>query len=280
MTDPLSDRPAYRQVADRLRQHIDSGEWPAAHKLPSESELMEQFGVSRVTVRLAVGALRSEGLIVTRQGRGSYVRDREPTRRIAATRYIQDARFVAGRVAEPSSGFGGGPSGPDGSSGVTVVPSGTEPSRYRLERGFHEERANQQVADLLGLTPGELVLERRFLFFVDERPEQVSTSYLPLELVKGTPVADPANEPWPGGTIAQLASLGRPVTRVEESVRARMPTPEEAQTLRIAAGVPVLVITRRMFTGANHDLPVEAAVDMVLPADRVILDYVIDLEDG
>lgn len=267
MTDPLSDRPAYRQVADRLRQHIDSGEWPAAHKLPSESELMDQFGVSRVTVRLAVGALRAEGLIVTRQGRGSYVRDREPTRRIAAARYIQDARFVAGRVAEPATVFG-------------TNGGGDEISRYRLERAFHEERANQQVADLLGLTVGELVLERRFLFYVDERPEQVSTSYLPLELVKGTPVADPSNEPWPGGTIAQLASLGRPVTRVEESVRARMPTPEEGQTLRIAAGVPVLVVTRRMFTGANHDHPVEAAVDIVLPADRVILDYVVDLEDG
>ncbi len=266
MTDPLSDRPAYRQVADRLRQHIDSGEWPPGHKLPSESELMAQFGVSRVTVRLAVGALRSEGLIVTRQGRGSYVRDREPTRRIAAARYIQDARFVAGRVAEPATVFVAGP--------------GEEPSRYRLERSFHEERADHEVADLLGLPVGELVLQRRFLSFVDERPEQLNTSYLPLDLVRGTPVADPANEPWAGGTIAQLASLGRTVTRVEEAVLARMPTPEEGQTLRIAAGVPVLVITRRMFTGPDRAHPVEAAVNIVLPADRVILEYVIDIDDG
>lgn len=265
MTDPLSDRPAYRQVADRLRQHIDSGEWPAAHRLPSESELMEQFAVSRVTVRLAVGALRSEGLIVTRQGRGSYVRDREPIWRINANRYIQDARFAAGRAAEPAPMFG------------TV---GDEPGRYRLERSFHEERANQHVAELLGIAPGELVLERRCLFFIDERPEQLSTSYLPLELVRGTPVAEPHNEPWPGGTIAQLASLGRQVSHVEESVRARMPTPEEGQTLRIAAGVPVLVITSRLYTDANQDNPVEAVVDVVMPADRVILDYVVELEDG
>ena len=265
MTDPLSDRPAYRQVADRLRQHIDSGEWAPKHKLPSESELMGQFGVSRVTVRLAVGALRSEGLIVTRQGRGSYVRDREPTRRVAAARYIQDAGFAAGRVSEPATVFVAGP--------------GDEPSRYRLERSFHEERANDHVAGLLGMGVGDLVLERRFLFFVDERPERMSTSYLPLDLVKGSPVADPANEPWPGGTIAQLNSLGRPVSRVEESVLARMPTPEEGQTLRIAAGVPVLVITRRMYSGQERDQPVEAAADIVLPADRVILEYVIDIDD-
>jgi GntR family transcriptional regulator len=263
MTDPLSDRPAYRQVADRLRPSIESGEWPAGYKLPSESQLMEQFGVSRVTVRLAVGALRAEGLILTRQGRGSFVRDRQATKRISSTRYQQDARYAAGRVAEPATGF----ATPD------------ECSRYRLERSFREERASQQVADLLGLQAGEPVLERRYVYYVDERPEQISTSYLPMELVRDTPVADPDNEPWPGGTIAQLASLGQPVSRVIESVRARMPSPDEGQTLRVSAGVPVLVVTRRMLTGASRDHPIEAAVDIVLPADRVVLDYIIDLED-
>jgi len=265
MTDPQSDRPAYRQVADRLRSPIESGEWPAGYRLPSESQLMAQFGVSRVTVRLAVGALRVEGLILTRQGRGSFVRDREANKRISSTRYQQDARYAAGRVAEPATTFGSD--------------NGAERNRYRLDRSFREERAGQQVADLLGLSVGEAVLERRYVYYVDERPEQVSTSYLPMELVRDTPVADPSNEPWPGGTVAQLASLGQPVTRVVESVRARMPSPDEATTLRISAGVPVLVVTRRMFTGSGRDEPVEAAVDIVLPADRVVLDYVVDLED-
>jgi GntR family transcriptional regulator len=265
MTDPLSDRPAYRQVADRLRPSIESGEWPAGHKLPSESELMEQFGVSRVTVRLAVGALRAEGLILTRQGRGSFVRDREANRRISSTWYQQDARFAARRVAEPATGFSAG--------------SGEDRNRYRLERTFREERAGQQVADLLGLQIGEGVLQRKYVYYVDDRPEQISTSYLPLDLVKDTPVADPANEPWPGGTIAQLVSLGQKVTRVTESVRARMPTPEESTILHVSAGVPVLVITRRMLCGAERDQPVETAVDIVLPADRVVLDYVMDLEE-
>lgn len=265
MTDPLSDRPAYRQVADRLRPPIESGEWSAGHKLPSESELMEQFGVSRVTVRLAVGALRAEGLILTRQGRGSFVRDREANRQISSTAYQQDARYAARRIAEPATTFGTG--------------SGEDRNRYRLERVFREERATQQVADLLGLPAGEAVLQRRYVYYVDDRPEQISTSYLPLELVKDTPVADPANEPWPGGVIAQLASIGQVVTRVGESVRARMPTPEEATTLRISAGVPVLQITRRMLTGAERDQPVEAAIDTILPADRVVLDYVVDLEE-
>lgn len=265
MTDPQSDRPAYRQVADRLRMPIESGEWPPGHKLPSESELMEQFGVSRVTVRLAVGALRAEGLIVTRQGRGSFVRDREANRRIPSTRYQQDALYAAGQVAEPATGFGEG-STPE------------ERSRYRLEPNYREERAGQHVADMLGLEVGHPVLKRQYVYYVDERPEQLSTSYLAMDLVRDTPVADPDNEPWPGGEIAQLVSLGHKVTRVTESVRARMPKPDEAQALRISAGVPVLVITRRMLTGSDGDHPVEVAVDIVLPADRVVLDYTLDLD--
>jgi GntR family transcriptional regulator len=76
--------------------------------------------------------------------------------------------------------------------------------------------------------------------------------------------------------MAQLATLGVSVTRIEESVRARMPTPDERRTLQIAQGVPVLTVTRRMFDGER---PVEAAVDIVMPADRFVLDYTIDLAD-
>ncbi|MFC6934594.1 hypothetical protein ACFQHO_32480 [Actinomadura yumaensis] len=53
-----------------------------------------------------------------------------------------------------------------------------------------------------------------------------------------------------------------------------MPTPEEAETLRMSAGVPVLAITRRLISGEDV---MEVCRDIVLPADRVILDYSIDL---
>lgn len=262
MTDPLSDRPAYRQVADRLRAPIESGEWPAGHRLPSESQLMEQFSVSRVTVRLAINALRGEGLIVTRQGRGSFVRDRAASRRLSSSRYLHDAELARKGVAEPAPRFGA---------------ATDDHNRYRLERSFREERASQQVADLLELPVGEPVLQRRYVHIVDDRPERISFSYLPMELVRDTDVADPANEPWPGGTIAQLHHLGHAVTRVAESVRARMPSPDEARTLAISAGVPVLCITRRMLAGPQKDKPVEVSLEIVLPADRVILEYTIEL---
>lgn len=71
-----------------------------------------------------------------------------------------------------------------------------------------------------------------------------------------------------------MASIGLPVTRVVERVTTRMPTPDEAHTLRMAAGVPVLVITRRMFSGSRV---VEVAADIRLPGDRNELEYSIDL---
>ncbi len=119
-----------------------------------------------------------------------------------------------------------------------------------------------------------MMLERRFVFRALGIPQQMSTSYLLLEMVAGTPVADPANEPWPGGNTAQLHSLGVTVTGVRERVRARMPVAEELEVLRIPTGVPVISITRQ--THAN-DRVVEVATDIVIPADRVELEYWIDL---
>jgi GntR family transcriptional regulator len=53
-----------------------------------------------------------------------------------------------------------------------------------------------------------------------------------------------------------------------------MPTPEEAETLRMTGGVPVLAITRRLLSRADV---LEVCREIVLPADRVVLDYAIDL---
>ena len=61
------------EVYRQLRQLIVSGQWPEGTKLASENELAKQFSVSRVVIREALQQLRSEKLIVTRQGVGTYV---------------------------------------------------------------------------------------------------------------------------------------------------------------------------------------------------------------
>ena len=61
------------QVEQRLREKISSAEYPPGGRLPSESELAAQFGVSRATVRTALTALEAARLIVRRQGDGTYI---------------------------------------------------------------------------------------------------------------------------------------------------------------------------------------------------------------
>src|ERR1700749_4309341 len=78
---PRSDRPLSLQLADVLRAEIQEGTRGPGSQLPTESELQHEYGVSRTTIRAALSTLAAEGLVVTRKGFGSYVRDRQPLRR-------------------------------------------------------------------------------------------------------------------------------------------------------------------------------------------------------
>jgi GntR family transcriptional regulator len=64
----------YAAISDVLRRRIQRGDIVRGQRLPSESALMAEFGVSRVTVRLAIDALRAAGLVESRQGKGHFVR--------------------------------------------------------------------------------------------------------------------------------------------------------------------------------------------------------------
>lgn len=68
-------RPRHEQISDWLRQQIEEGTYEIDAQLPSESQLGERFGVSRITVRRALQTLENEGLIYRQQGLGSFVKD-------------------------------------------------------------------------------------------------------------------------------------------------------------------------------------------------------------
>ncbi|MQY03196.1 GntR family transcriptional regulator [Actinomadura macrotermitis] len=254
----MPDRPAYLRIADALREQIRGGVHPPGARLPTMTELGAEHGVSGIVVRQAIALLRGEGLVETRRGGGTVVRVTPPARRVAMDRYRAFARPAA--PAAPATTF--------------TRDHGIGWNEYRLDKEFTRTRATGELAELFELPAGTELLRRRFVFYSRGEPQQISVNYLPWDLVGDTPVSDPAREPWPGGTLAQLSFLGRPPTRVEEAVRSRMPTPEEAETLNMAGGVPVFAVTRRMLSGAEV---LEVCRDIVIPADRVVLDYAIDL---
>ncbi|MFI6510180.1 GntR family transcriptional regulator [Streptosporangium sp. NPDC050855] len=69
-----SFEPRHRQLARMLRAQIEGGEYRAGQRLPSEERLQQMSGLGRTTVRRALGVLRSEGLVRTVTGSGTYVR--------------------------------------------------------------------------------------------------------------------------------------------------------------------------------------------------------------
>ncbi|SCL13505.1 GntR family transcriptional regulator [Micromonospora inyonensis] len=73
--DPRSHTPIYIQLADLLREKIESGEFAPGSTLPSELQLSQEHQIGRESVRMAVALLRSEGLIRTSRGRGTWVRE-------------------------------------------------------------------------------------------------------------------------------------------------------------------------------------------------------------
>lgn len=260
MTDPQSDFAAYTQVADDLRSQIESGKIPPGGKLPSENELIRLYKVSRVTARGAIKILQHEGRVHTRQGKGTFAKDRMPKRVLSAERYRVNARHAAGLVAESVAPFS--------------EPPDTTGEHRTVEARYRETRPPDRVADVLGLTAGERVLERYLVYLVEGKPDRIITSYIPADLVRGTPVADEANEPWPGGIVGLLTAVGAPASRAAETVLTRMPTPEEVQQLRLLPGVPLLVVSRTMFTGTGDDRrPIEVAPSILMAGDRVRLEF-------
>lgn len=252
----VAERPEYLRIATDVRAQIATGTYAPGDKLPTLPELVAAYGVSETTVRNALAVLRTEGLIETRTRAGTIVRDRPPIHRLTADRYRT-------KPGPPQTAF--------------TRDQGIGWSEYRLDKRFEKARANVELAALFECEVGEPLLARHFVFYDNDQPTQLSTSYVRWSDVAGTPVADPINEPWPGGTRAQLAHLGIRVTRITESFTTGMPTEEEAATLRIGAAVPVLRFTRRHL--ADDGRVVEVAHPIVRRGDATVVEFAVDLDD-
>jgi GntR family transcriptional regulator len=238
--------PVYRQVADDIRRRIDEGTYAPGSQLPSERDLGEEFDISRVTVRQAVGLLRSQGVVVVEHGRGVFVARARQVQRLSRSRLSRDARD------QDKGAFLGDAAGGGFTPSVSVRIS--------------FEPADDRIAELLNVPAGTELTVRTRVMQADGQAVQLATSRLSRVVTRGTAIEE--NDTGLGGMYARLEEAGHHLAHFAEHVGCRMPTPEEQQLLQLDTGQPVLTVTRV----AHADIPVEVN-DMILAGDRYELSY-------
>ena len=201
----------YEQIAHQLLAEIQRGDYEPNGKLPSEAELGERFGVSRVTVRLAVGKLSDDGVVERKQGKGTFVAAKQVRHGLDALRSFHEALLLQG--LEPS---------------MQVISHKLQPIPEAL-RGLFD------AADDC------LLLER--LHFVDDEPIALGRSHLPVELAS---VVWTEVEHQPIYSILE-STTGLAVTRADLAIRAPEADRSLASALNVKRGAALLVMERTSY---------------------------------
>ncbi|MGW0861125.1 GntR family transcriptional regulator [Streptomyces sp. NPDC002611] len=131
-----------------------------------------------------------------------------------------------------------------------------------------EVPAPAEVASLLGIIDAEPVVVRRRLILLDDEPNELTDTYYPVGIARGTPLAGTAK--ICGGAVTLLAELGHVGALIREDVTAGLPGEEEREALRLAPTEPVLRLTRLTLDGDDRPIQVDR---MVMPAQRQQLRY-------
>jgi len=239
----------YQQIADRLREQITGGALAPDDRLPSEPDLIREHDASRNTVRLALALLTNQGLVVTRQGLGTFVVG--PTKPFTA---------LLSRVK-------GQPSGHHASLAMPVVgPDKSEPETVRFV--VETVSATASVAEKLLIERGDSVIVRRTMQNIDGVPWLLINSYFPMDLAGDTPLAQAGLIPQ--GSIKMLAELGHEVAGFADEIGARMPDTRELGFFRLSTGMPVIVVNR---TSYSRERPIRLT-RYIYRGDRVRLAHV------
>ncbi|MFF9067296.1 GntR family transcriptional regulator [Streptomyces sp. NPDC014891] len=243
----FGEQPAYLRVASDLREKIANGSLPPHTRLPSQARIREEYGVSDTVALEARKVLMAEGLVEGRSGSGTYVRERPVPRRIARSGY---------RPASGASPF--------------RQEQAAEGTRGTWESSSEQEPASAEVAERLGIEPGERVMRTRYVYRDGGEPMMVATSWEPLAVTGRTPVMLPEEGPLGGcGVVERMAAIDVVVDNVVEEVGARPGLAEELLALGGVPGHVVMVVERTYYASGRA---VETA-DVVVPADRYRLSY-------
>ena len=229
--------PRYAQLQRHIAAAIRDGLLQAGAQLPPERELAERAGISRVTVRKAIGALVAEGLIEQRRGAGSFVREAEPPPQHSLSLLVSFTENMRARGKIPSSRV--------------------------LEQGLFVPTPQELMT--LGLGTGERVARVRRLRSADGVPMAIETSALPEDIL-------PRPEQVRTSLYEVLRAAGRGPTRANQRISAINLGEAEARLLEMPPGAAVLLIDRTAYLGSGR--PIEFTRGLYRPD---LFDFVTEL---
>ena len=225
--------PLYHQLKQALRDEIERGAYKPGDRLPSEPELIRQYGISRITVRQALDELESEGLIVRRHGKGTYVAERRIEQELVRlTDFMEDTQQA-----------------------------GQKPSSRVL--AFVHEAATPAVAKALQIKEGTEVVRVDRLRLADGRPMAFDSTWLPLRFGALLAEMDLTQE-----TIYHILETryAIPVLSGAFFITAASARHQQASLLDILPGAALLLIQRISYTSGDEPVYVQ---DRYYRPDRV-----------
>ena len=206
--------PRYQQLKELIIRRISTGELRPRDRVPSENELVDSTGVSRMTANRALRELTEEGYVQRVAGVGTFVAD------YRAASHILEVRNIADEITH----------------------RGHEHTAEVLAAGRTAADAN--AALVLQCREGETLLHVRLVHYDDGTPVQLEDRYV-LPVFAPRFLAQDYTATTPGAYLTTVA----PLQEAEHVVRAAMPDEETKRRLAMARGEPCLVVTRR--TWAN-----------------------------
>lgn len=219
--------PRYYQLKEILRERIGSGEWKPGDLIPSERELSETYGISRMTARQAITDLVNEGVFFREQGRGTFVSHNRITQQLLRlTGFTEDIRARGQRPA------------------TKLLSATTCP-------------ADEFTAERLRVHIGQPVFCLRRLRLANDEPLAVEESRLSFNGCEHLAEEDLENH-----SLYDLLEkkYGQPLMEAEQELEAGLASDVVAEMLKIPVGSPVLFTRRTTYTDRNR--PIEYATSV------------------
>ena len=205
-----SPLPLYVQIRDSLRRQILDGSYEVHARLPSENEMMNTFGVSRITIRQALRDLHNEGLVFSAQGKGTFV---------SKPKAVQNVQRLEG-------------------FGEAMAAQGYEASARVLS--IQQMKAPKAVVAALDLQPGDDVVEVKRVRYLNRSPVCIDDSYFPMDIGRKMFSLDLSGDFFP--LLENF--FGIPLGGADIGLDATLADEEAQQYLNLKTGEAILRVER------------------------------------